>query len=41
MINPATSWFKIVELPNVTKPTVPTKGKAKKVTPDGYTQKFF
>ncbi len=27
MIDPATSWFKIVELPTVTKPTVPTKGK--------------
>ncbi len=32
MIDPATSWFKIVELPTVTKLTVPTTGKGKKVT---------
>jgi hypothetical protein len=33
MIDPATSWFKIVELPTVTKEiTVPTTGKGKKVT---------
>jgi hypothetical protein len=33
MINPATSWFEIVELPTVTKlMTVPTTGKGKKVT---------
>jgi hypothetical protein len=32
MIDPATSWFKIVELPTVTKEvTVLTKGKGKKV----------
>ncbi len=33
MINPATSWFKIVELPTVAqKTTVPPAGKGKKVT---------
>jgi hypothetical protein len=33
MINPATSWFKIVELPTVTElMTVPSTGKGKKVT---------
>ena len=33
MIVPATTWFKIVELPTVTKEmTVPTPGKGKKVT---------
>jgi hypothetical protein len=33
MINPATSWFEMVELPTVTKlMTVPTKDKGKKVT---------
>ncbi len=32
MIDPATSWFEIVELPTVTKLTVPTLGKGKKVT---------
>ena len=33
MINLATSWFEIVELPTVTKEmTVPTPGKGKKVT---------
>ncbi len=36
MIDPATSWFKIVDLPTVTKLTVPTKGKGKKVTFDNY-----
>ena len=38
MIDPATSWFKIVDLPTVTKLTVPTKGKGKKVTFDDYTK---
>jgi hypothetical protein len=38
MINPATSWFKIVELPTVAKSTVPTKGKDKKVAFDGNTK---
>jgi hypothetical protein len=33
MINPATSWFEIVELPTATQePTVPPEGKGKKVT---------
>jgi hypothetical protein len=33
MIDPATSWFEIVELPTVTKlMTVPAMGKGKKVT---------
>jgi hypothetical protein len=33
MINPAISWFEIVELPTVTKEmTVPTTGKGKTVT---------
>ena len=32
MIDPAISWFKIMELPTVTKLTVPTMGKGKKVT---------
>jgi hypothetical protein len=36
MIDPATSWFEIVELPTVTKSTVPTKGKGKKETFDNY-----
>ncbi len=31
MINPATSWFKIVELPSV-RVTVPKEGKGKKAT---------
>jgi hypothetical protein len=30
MIDPATSWFKIVEVPTVTKLTVPNTGKGKK-----------
>ena len=35
MIDPATSWFKIVELPTVAqKTTVPPAGKGKKVTFD-------
>jgi hypothetical protein len=38
MINPATSWFEIVELPTVTKLTVPTMGKGKNVTFDNYTK---
>ncbi len=32
MIDPATSWFKIVELPTITKLTVPNMGKGEKVT---------
>jgi hypothetical protein len=36
MIDPATSLFKIVELPTVTKLSVPTKGKGKKVTVADY-----
>jgi hypothetical protein len=31
IIDPATSWFEIMELPTVTKSMVPTKGKGKKV----------
>jgi hypothetical protein len=38
MIDPATSWFEIVELPTVTKSAVPTKSKDKKVTFDNYTK---
>jgi hypothetical protein len=39
MINPATSWFKIVELPTVTlETTVPPAGKGKKVTFDKNTK---
>jgi hypothetical protein len=34
MIDPATSWFEIVELPSVDKATFPTSGKGKKVTCD-------
>ncbi len=37
MINPATSWFEIVEPPTVTKLSVPTTGKGKKVIFDNYT----
>ncbi len=33
-IDPATSWFEIVELPSVDKMTFPTMGKGKKVTCD-------
>jgi hypothetical protein len=32
MIDPAKSWFKIIELPTVTKLTVPNTGKGKKAT---------
>ena len=32
MIDPATSWFEIVELPTVTKLAAPNMGKDKKVT---------
>jgi hypothetical protein len=39
MINSATSWFEIVELPTLTKLTVPTMGKGKKVTCNKYTKK--
>jgi hypothetical protein len=38
MIDPATSWFEIVELPTVTKLTVPNTGKGKKVTCTNYTK---
>jgi hypothetical protein len=38
MINLATSWFKIVELPTVTKLTVPKAGKGKKATCNNYTK---
>ncbi len=38
MINPATSWFKIVELPTFTKLTVPKVGKGKKATCTHYTK---
>jgi hypothetical protein len=39
MINPATSWFKIVELPTVAQEmTVPPTGKGKKVTLDTNTK---
>jgi hypothetical protein len=39
MINPTTSWFKIVELPTVAqKTTVPPVGKGKKVTFDKNTK---
>ncbi len=38
MIDPATSWFKIVELPTVTKLTVPNTGKVKKTTCTDYTK---
>jgi hypothetical protein len=38
MINPVTSWFEIVKLPTITNSTVPTKGKGKKATFDGYTK---
>ncbi len=37
MINPATSWFKIVELPTV-RVTFPNAGKGKKATCLGYTK---
>jgi hypothetical protein len=38
MIDPARSWFEILELPTVTKLTVPNTGKGKKVTCNNYTQ---
>ena len=39
MINPATSWFKIVDLPTVAQETtVPPAGKGKKVTFDNNTK---
>jgi hypothetical protein len=38
MIDPATSWFEIVELPTVTKLTVPNTGKGKKATCTNYTK---
>jgi hypothetical protein len=38
MMNPATSWFEIVELPPVTKLSVPTTGKGKKVKFSNYTK---
>jgi hypothetical protein len=39
MINPATSWFEIVELPTVTQETtVPSTGKGTKVTFDKNTK---
>ena len=38
MIDPATSWFEIVEMPTVTKLTVPNMGKSKKATYTDYTK---
>jgi hypothetical protein len=38
MIDPATSWFKILELPTVTKLTFPKAGKGKKATCTNYTK---
>ncbi len=38
MIDPATSWFEIVELPTVTKPMVPIKGKGKIVAFNNFTK---
>jgi hypothetical protein len=38
MINPATNWFEMVELPIVTNFSAPTKDKGKKVTFDNYTK---
>jgi hypothetical protein len=38
VIDPATSWFEIVELPTVTKLTVPKAGKEKKATCTNYTK---
>jgi hypothetical protein len=38
MIDPATSWIEIVELPTVTKLTVPNTGKDRKVTFSNYTK---
>jgi hypothetical protein len=38
MIDPASSWFKIVELPTITKLTVLNTGKGKKATCTSYTK---
>jgi hypothetical protein len=38
MIDPVTCWFKIVELTPLTKLTIPTKSKGKKVTFADYTK---
>jgi hypothetical protein len=38
MIDPATSWFEIVEIATVTRLTVPITGKGKKVTFNNYTK---
>jgi hypothetical protein len=38
MIDPVTSWFEIVELPTVTKLTVPKADKGKKATCTNYTK---
>ena len=38
MINPATSWFEIVQLPSVNKATFPIPGKGKKATCNNYTK---
>jgi hypothetical protein len=38
MIDPATSWFEIVELPTVDTSTVATMAKGKKVTCNNYTK---
>jgi hypothetical protein len=38
MIDPATSWFEMMELPTVTKSTVPNTGKGKKATCTNYTK---
>jgi hypothetical protein len=38
MIDPATVWFEIVELPTVTKLTVPNTSKGKKATCNDYTK---
>ncbi len=38
MIDPSTSWVKILELPTVTKLTVPNRGKGKKATCTNYTK---
>jgi hypothetical protein len=38
MIDPVTSWFEMVELPTITKLTVPNSGKGKKATCTNYTK---
>jgi hypothetical protein len=38
MIDPATTWFEIVEVPTVAKLIVPNMGKGKKVTCNNYTK---